>query len=172
MDHDCIITLSFEVFMVEFHANYLSEDWEEDTLHELLSMTQGSTWFWDFLVAMQSKNSLLCRTLSHLPDDKLCHQINAGMEIRLSKKLSSEKQNERVDFHKWLNEVRRCNDGLRAEREEDEHIPEDNHDLSCHTHYSNDPSSHCTPYNSNSNNQTTNTSNATASSTTCKQCPK
>jgi hypothetical protein len=83
-DCDHIITLSFNVFMVEFHANYLSEDWAEDTLHELLSMTQGSTSFWDVAVAVQSKNSLLHGTPSHLPDNKLCHQINMGMEIRLS----------------------------------------------------------------------------------------
>ena len=30
-DRDCLITLSFNKFMIEFHTNYLTEDWEEDT---------------------------------------------------------------------------------------------------------------------------------------------
>ena len=69
-DRDCLVALSFDVFMTEFHANYLAEDWEEDTLHELLSMTQGASTFWDYAIALQSKNSLLHGTTSELPDDK------------------------------------------------------------------------------------------------------
>ena len=38
-DHECLISLSFKMFMAEFHSNYLVNDWGEDTLHELLSMT-------------------------------------------------------------------------------------------------------------------------------------
>jgi hypothetical protein len=82
-----LIALSFNVFMINFHTNYLAKDWEEDTLRDLLSMTHGSnTSFWDFAVVVQNKNSLLCGTTLHLPDDKLPHQRNAGMEVRLSKK--------------------------------------------------------------------------------------
>jgi hypothetical protein len=92
--------------MTNFHQNYLVEDWEEDTLHELLSMSQGSSSFWDYAVAVQSKNSLLRGTPLHLPDDKLHHQLSAGMEVRLSKKVSSEKLNKIVDFQKWLNDVK------------------------------------------------------------------
>jgi hypothetical protein len=44
---DCkhIVSLPFIAFMIEFRANYLTEDWEEDTLRELLSMTQGTSSF-------------------------------------------------------------------------------------------------------------------------------
>jgi hypothetical protein len=76
-DHDCLIVLSLDTFMVEFRGNYLAEDWEEDMLREVLSMTQGNSSFWDFAVAIQNKNSLLRDTSSHLADDKLRHQINA-----------------------------------------------------------------------------------------------
>jgi hypothetical protein len=55
-------------------------------------MTQGNASFWDFAVAIQNKNSLLPSMTSHLEDDKLCHQIKAGMEVHLSK-VSSEKLN-------------------------------------------------------------------------------
>ena len=88
-DRDRIVALSFSAFMTEFRQNYLAEDWEEDTLRKLLSMSQGNSTFWDYAVAVQSKNSLLRGTTSHLPDDKLRHQLGAGMEVRLSKKVSS-----------------------------------------------------------------------------------
>ena len=96
--------------MVEFCVNYLAEDWEEDTLREILSMTQGNSSFWDFAVAIQNKNSLLCGTTLHLVNDKLHHQISTGMEVHLSKKVSSKKLNKVIRFHKWLSEVKRCDD--------------------------------------------------------------
>ena len=117
-ERDHPIVLPFDVFMTDFHWNYLAEDWEEDTLRELLSMSQGCSSFWDYTVAMQSKNSLLCGTTLHLSNDKLHHQIGAGMEVRLSKKVSVEKLNKIMEFHKWLNEVKQYHDTLCAEREE------------------------------------------------------
>ena len=42
-NHTHILCLSFNTFMIKFCINYLAEDWEEDTLCELLSMTQGSS---------------------------------------------------------------------------------------------------------------------------------
>ena len=53
-DRDRIIALSFNAFMVDFRANYLAKDWEEDTLRELLSMTKGGPSFWDFAITVQS----------------------------------------------------------------------------------------------------------------------
>jgi hypothetical protein len=58
-DRDCLVALPFSAFMSEFRLNYLAEDWEEDTLHELLAMTQGTSSFWDYAIAIHSKNSLL-----------------------------------------------------------------------------------------------------------------
>jgi hypothetical protein len=161
-DRNCLIALSFDSFMIEFRTNYLAEDWEEDTLWELLSMTQGTNSFWDFAVAIQSKNSLLRDTTSHLPNDKLHQQIGAGMELRLSKKVSSEKLNQVADFRKWLNEVKRCDEALRAEREEYERIAKENRDVSRRANTPSDPSSHRTPY----------TSSSAIPSVPRKQCPK
>ena len=55
-------------------------------------------------------------------NDDLRQQLGAGMELRLSKKVSAEKLNKVMDFRKWLNEVKRCDEGLCAEREEYERI--------------------------------------------------
>ncbi|KIM86037.1 hypothetical protein PILCRDRAFT_5110 [Piloderma croceum F 1598] len=164
-----LIALSFDTFMIDFCTNYLTEDWEEDTLCDLLSMTQGNTTsFWDFVVAVQNKNSLLCGTTSHLPDDKLRHQINAGMEVRLSKKVSSKKLNKVVDFRKWLNEVRSCDEGLRVEREEYERIARDNCESFRCVNHSNNPHSRRISY---TNNLPT-TGAPAVSSEPRKQCPK
>jgi hypothetical protein len=58
------LTLSFKDFMVKFRKGYLPKDWEAITRIELLRMTQGDMSFWDFTVAVQAKNSLLCNTPS------------------------------------------------------------------------------------------------------------
>jgi hypothetical protein len=108
--------------MIEFRCNYLDEDWEESTRRELLSMSQGSKPFWDFAVAVQSKNSLLSGTASHLEEDKLRHQLEAAMEERLSKKCTAEKTNKIVKFKEWLSDVKHVDDLLRAERKEFEAI--------------------------------------------------
>ena len=171
-EHEHLIALSFDAFMTDFHQNYLAEDWEEDTLHELLSMSQGASSFWDYAVAVQSKNSLLHGMTSHLPDDKLRHQLGAGMEVRLSKKVSSEKVNKTLDFRKWLNEVKRCDDVLRTEREEYECIAKENRDTSRRNNYTNEPSFHRAPSNNNNSSQTAPFASTTNTPSIQKQCPK
>jgi hypothetical protein len=44
-ERDRLIALSFDDPTIEFRTNYLAEDWEEDTLREILSMTQGNASF-------------------------------------------------------------------------------------------------------------------------------
>ena len=169
-DRDRLIALPFNAFMTEFRTNYLAEDWEEDTLHKVLSMTQGTGTFWDYAIALQSKNSLLRGTVSHLPDDKLRHQLGAGMETRLSKKVSTEKVNKVADFRKWLNEVKWYDEGLRAEREEYEKIAKENRDSSRCTYQSaqsSEPNSHRIP-----NNSTASSTFSSGAHAPRKQCPK
>jgi|SRR5882762_8448032 len=134
-------------------------------------MTQGTSSFWDYAVAIQLKNSLLHGTVSHLLDDKLRHQLVAGMEVRLSKKVFSEKLNKVADFRKWLNEVRRCDEVLRTEREEYERIAKDNTESSRRANNFSETSSRRFPGNTNNSN----IPHATATSSTSaprKQCPK
>jgi len=171
INSDCahIIKLSFANFMVEFRTAYLNGDWEEDTCCEVLGMTQGSSIFWDYTVSLQAKNSLLCGTVSHLPDDKLRHQLGADMEVRLSKKVSSEQLNKVVDFRKWLNEVRRCDEILCVEREEYERIAKDNRESSCRTYNFSEPSSRRVPAN---NNSIPSAAAPLSASAPRKQCPK
>jgi len=66
-----LMTLSFEDFVIEFWTLYLPPNWEDDTHSEVLSLTQGSQTFWNYVVTLQSKNMLLAGTPSHLLKDKL-----------------------------------------------------------------------------------------------------
>jgi len=91
VERETLLALSFKDFMSEFHTNYLEEDWESTTRHQLLTMTQGNQVFWTFAVALQAKNSLLINTPSYLQKDKLRHQIEAGIDAKLAKKCDAEK---------------------------------------------------------------------------------
>ena len=70
------------------------------------------------MVALLAQNSLLMGTTSHLSNAKLRHQLEAGLELRLSQKI----ENDTViavldadDFTNWNVEVKRIDDALRAE---------------------------------------------------------
>src|ERR1700691_6286549 len=39
----------------------------------------GAETFWDYVIAVQAKNSLLFSVESRLPEDKLCHNLKAGI---------------------------------------------------------------------------------------------
>src|ERR1700683_652262 len=105
-------------------------------------MTQDSNTFWDYTVALQSKNSLLHNTPSHLSDDQLQHQLSTGMETRLSKKISTEKVNKMVNFCKWFNEVKHYDDQLCDKREEHEHIAKESREVDHHNSTATEPNHH------------------------------
>src|SRR6267378_5454112 len=86
-DCTCIVELSFGDFMKEFKKGYLDDDWEENMCCEVLGMSQPMNTFWDYAVSLQSKNSLLRGTPSHLSDEQIRHQLEAGMENHLSRKI-------------------------------------------------------------------------------------
>ena len=113
---NALLALTFDKFMTEFRANYLEEDWESTTRRQLLAMTQGTESFWNFAVALQAKNSLLTGTPSYLQKDKLRHQIEAGIDAKLAKKCDAEKSGKIDDFKKWLADVKRLDEAIRADR--------------------------------------------------------
>jgi hypothetical protein len=166
-DHARILELSFDDFLIEFKEGYLDEDWEDDMRREVLGMSQGSKSFWDYAVSLQHKNSLLHGTPSHLSEEQIRHQLGAGMEVRLSKKIGAKKVNKIENFHKWLNEVKRFDDQLRANREEYERILKESREATRQVNTASEPN-RCVPNNTNS------FGNAAASSSTSvprKQCP-
>jgi hypothetical protein len=122
IDRERFLTLSFVNFMVEFRAGYLPEDWEEVTRIKLLGMIQEEQAFRDFAVKVQAKNSLLRNTPSYLDKEKLRHRIESGMNQKLALRCRLEKSSKVEDFEKWLAEIRRIDDLVRAEKAEFESL--------------------------------------------------
>jgi hypothetical protein len=136
----CLQELSFEEFIAEFRDNYLDKDWEEKTCCELLNISQGSNTFWDFATKVQAKNSLLLTTTSHLDAEKLRHQLEAGMDERLSRRCTTEKINKVVELKKWMAEVKRVDDALRADERVFERIARNARDADRRAHPLGEPS--------------------------------
>jgi hypothetical protein len=114
-DRERLLGLTFEEFMMELRAGYLDEHWEENTRRELGGMTQGNESFWDYSIKIQSHNSLLVSTPSHLDNEQLRHRIEAGMDEMLSKRCIHAKVNRVQGLKPWLAEVKHVDDLMRAE---------------------------------------------------------
>jgi hypothetical protein len=159
-ERERLLTLSFTEFMSELRDGYLDKDWEEGTCRELLGMLQHSSSFCDYTVRVQARNSLLVATDSHLPDEKLRHQLEAGMNERLSKRCKTEKVNKVVKFRDWLAEVKRVDDALQDDRCEWEAMSKNNRDNGRKTNILAEPS------------RRYNTQYPSTSTTTCILLPK
>jgi hypothetical protein len=85
-------------------------------------MMQRTKTFWDYVIAVQAKNSLPVGVESHLPEDKLRHRLKAGMEERLAKKCDAEKLEKALEFKDWLDEVKCIDEELHVDRAEFEAI--------------------------------------------------
>lgn len=131
-DRPRIQSLTFPVFIAEFKKNYLNDKWESETRRELLAMMQGTKTFWDYAIAVQAKNSLLVGVELHLPEDKLRHRLEAGMEERLAKKCDAEKLEKVLEFKDWLDEVKRVDEELRTDRAKFEAIAKSARDTGRH----------------------------------------
>jgi hypothetical protein len=121
-DRNRILALPFDSFMTEFRAAYLDDNWEEAIRRELGGMAQGGESFWDYAIAVQAKNSLLTSTPSHLNNDQLRHRLEAGMGELLARRCANTKVNQEKSLKKWLTDVKRVDDLMRAERKEFEVI--------------------------------------------------
>jgi hypothetical protein len=120
---DRLLGLPFTDFMTEFRTGYLDEDWEETMRRELGGMSQGQDEsFWDFIIRVQAKNSLLLPTASHLDKERLRGRLEAGMDELLAQRCQHAQVNQVTEFKKWTNEVKKIDDLMRAERREFERI--------------------------------------------------
>jgi hypothetical protein len=110
--------MTFKEFMSELHSLYLPPDWEEDLRHAFMGSSMESGTFWDYASKVQNQNILLTNTNSHLPDDKLRHQLEVGMTDKLARKCKAEKLQEIEELRTWLLEVKRVDDAMRADCQE------------------------------------------------------
>ena len=125
VNRDHLLALDFAAFMTEFRAGYLPKDWEETTRIELLQMVQGTNTFWDFSVQVQTKNSILVGTPSHLTNEQLRHRMESGMNAKLAlrcrlEKAGANKDNVPLTLVAWLDAIK-CVDELIRSKHADFH---------------------------------------------------
>ena len=133
-NHPCIITLMFPEFIKELKDNWLDKNWEAVMQVQLLRMVQNRNQsFHDYLVSLLVQNSLLMGTTSHLSNAKLHHQLEAGLELRLSQKVQNDTIIAALDpdnLVNWNIEVKCVDDALHAETLHFEEIATHNHNRS------------------------------------------
>ena len=102
-------------------------------------MVQGQNQpFRDYVIVVLAQNSLLMGTTSHLSNAKLCHQLEAGLELHLSQKIENDTVIAALDaddFTDWNVEVKRVDDALHAETLHFEEIAARNCDRSQRDHH-------------------------------------
>ncbi|KAF7966713.1 hypothetical protein HWV62_37300 [Athelia sp. TMB] len=115
-NRDRLYALKFDEFMVEVRSMFLERDWEGKLRSELLTQTQKGMAFKDYLRKVQAKNALLKGTSSALADDKLRHQIEAGLDTTLATRARLLKTHDIKSFKEWADELRRIDELIATER--------------------------------------------------------
>ena len=85
--------LTFEDFMKEVRNKWLSNDWEQDICRKVLGTKQAGA-FWEWAVKVWSLNMLLRGMPAHLDDAGLLNQLEANLELWLSRACDDERINE------------------------------------------------------------------------------
>ncbi|KAG1760460.1 hypothetical protein EDD22DRAFT_781129, partial [Suillus occidentalis] len=104
-DQDHMDSLTFTEYMAEFHAYWLPSDWDDVTHQKLLSSCQGDKLFSEWVVEVQSLNSLLHGIPSQLTELSICHHLEAHMLPDLRMEYCAKKVKEIQNFHPWLEAI-------------------------------------------------------------------
>jgi hypothetical protein len=102
----CLLTITFTDFLAKFKTAHLPKDWEEITCIELLQVMQGTDSFWDFLVQVQAKNSILAGTQSHFTEMHLHHHIESSVNPKLALHACLKKVVSDSTLTQWPEEVK------------------------------------------------------------------
>jgi hypothetical protein len=104
-DQDRINKLSFADYLAEVRSYWLSSDWADIVRQRMLSSTQGSKPFNEWAVQVQSQNTLLRGSTSHLDDTNLRYHLESHMHADLAADYREMKVTE-TDLRKWIEIVR------------------------------------------------------------------
>ena len=104
-DTDYLNGLSFDAFMSEVCKTWLPSDWDTTLRQHMLGSTQGSHSFHKWAVNLQSQNTMLCSTTSHLNVKALKFHLKVHMYPNLLHKYCTCHTTHKEDFHTWLESV-------------------------------------------------------------------
>ena len=101
VNREKFMNLTFAEFMTAFRACWLPLDWEQSIRAKLLSarLYPKKQCFEDWASSIQSLNVCLCGTPSHLDDDRICLQLEAGLDEDLQVAMCDVKAHEELSLH-------------------------------------------------------------------------
>ena len=96
--------LTFPEFMTKFRSRWLPYNWEQMLHGKILSarLYPKKQCFEDWASQIQSLNVSLQGTVSHLDDDHICLQLEAGLDKDLQTIARDVKAHEEVSLHPWI----------------------------------------------------------------------
>ena len=94
--------------MTEFRARWLPHDWEQTIRSKILSarLYPRKQRFEEWAASIQSLNVSLRGTPSHLDDDCICLQLEAGLDEDLQTLARDAKAYEELSLHPWITKIK------------------------------------------------------------------
>ena len=108
VNRDQFTTLSFPDFMIEFRARWLPHDWEQTVRSKILSarLYPKKQKFEDWASSIQSLNVSLRGTNSHLDDDRIRLQLEAGLDEDLQQAARDSNTHDEQSLHPWIAKIK------------------------------------------------------------------
>ncbi|KAG1810476.1 uncharacterized protein HD556DRAFT_1223852, partial [Suillus plorans] len=97
--------LTFREFVTHIHEYWLPTNWADTVRRKMLSSVQGQRPFSEWAVDIQSQNTLLRDTASHLDDVNLLYHLESHMNSDLAADYYAENIAEE-DIRRWIEKVR------------------------------------------------------------------
>ncbi|KAG0708042.1 hypothetical protein DFH29DRAFT_791206, partial [Suillus ampliporus] len=104
-DRERIDKLTFAEYMAEVRDYWLPSGWSDIVRRKMLSSTQGQRPFNEWAVDIQSQNTLLRGTTSHLAEDNIRYHLESHMNSELAADYHAENVTE-TELRKWIEKVR------------------------------------------------------------------
>lgn len=100
--------LTFADFMKEFRARWLPHDWEQSVCTKILGarLVPKKQCFEDWASSIQSLNVSLRGTASHLDDNRIRLQLEAGLDEELQVSARDTKVNEDMSLYPWIAKIK------------------------------------------------------------------
>ncbi|KAG1781465.1 hypothetical protein EV702DRAFT_1192955 [Suillus placidus] len=107
--------LTFKEYIAEVRTYWLPTDWADAVHRKMLASVQGQRPFAEWAVDVQSQNTLLHDTTSHLDDKNILYHLKSHMNTDLAADYYAENVTE-TELHKWIEKKEAVDAALRAER--------------------------------------------------------
>ena len=95
--------------MDELRRFWLPSDWASELRLKMLSSRQGSCPFHEWVVDVQTQNSILVNDTAHMSDANLRYHFEAHMHKDLAIEYCTSDAKDETDLCKWIEKVKRLN---------------------------------------------------------------